>query len=137
MGNRANIVLPEHKLSIYLHWNGGPESVAAFLKYAEDVGIRHDDYYPARLMQIIGNFFGGTSSLGISSWDGSYTDHGDNGTYVIRTENSKEPDIKHRGVTRSLSELISTVRHHGYWSSEGDSIMDALAKANDPFFRKS
>lgn len=35
MGNRA-IVKPEGKdIGVYLHWNGGIDSVTAFLKYCE------------------------------------------------------------------------------------------------------
>lgn len=137
MGNRASIVLPEHKLSIYLHWNGGPESVAAFLKYAHDMGVRNDDYYPARLLQIIGNFFGGTNSLGVSALTDEPYDYGDNGIYTVRLENRNEPEIKHNNhASMTLTEFIQSVEKDSYWlPSEDETIMETLAKINDPFFK--
>ena len=35
MGNRAVITTENKKIGIYLHWNGGRDSVEAFLKYCE------------------------------------------------------------------------------------------------------
>ena len=68
MGNRAVITWEKkedpkqsHSLGIYLHWNGGIESVSAFLKYCELKGYRAPDsdcYGYARICQVIGNFFG-------------------------------------------------------------------------------
>ena len=57
------------------------------LKYCELQGYRaasHDDYSWARMCQVMGNFFGGSTPLGI----GPYTtdrqmDPGDNGIYII------------------------------------------------------
>ncbi len=144
MGNRASIVLPEHNLNIYLHWNGGPESIAAFLKYAEDVGIRHDDYYAPRLAQIIGNFMKGTNSVGLSSGTNISPEGLDNGVYRVRFKVDNEPVITHsqyccsdhsiKRITRTLSDFVTSVKRHEYWSSD-DTIMDALAKANDQFFK--
>jgi hypothetical protein len=89
MGNRAVITVApyaETNIGIYLHWNGGRESIEAFLQAAKALGMRSpggDPYYAmARLVQIIGNFFGGSTALGIglcSELDGE----SDNGTYVI------------------------------------------------------
>ena len=83
MGNRAIIKGRGKSLGIYLHWNGGRDSVEGFLKYCELKEYRTDEYGWARLCQVIGNFFGGGLSVGI----GIYTDnddHGDNGTYIIK-----------------------------------------------------
>ncbi len=90
MGNRAVIAFGDNHdaPAIYLHWNGGPESVLAFLKAADLLGVRNpatnDGYGAARLAQIIGNFLGGTLSLAIG------TRHGlrgaaswDNGVYTV------------------------------------------------------
>ncbi len=87
MGNRAVITTPERKVGIYLHWNGGRDTIEPLLKYCELQGYRppsSDEYGFARICQVMGNFFGGSTSLGV----GAYTtdrqmDPGDNGIYVI------------------------------------------------------
>ena len=68
MGNRAVIDM-DGKTGIYLHWNGGPESVASFLQVAKDYGLRpsdDDNYGTARFVQIIANYFGGDLSIGVA-----------------------------------------------------------------------
>lgn len=87
MGNRAVITTPEREVGLYLHWNGGRDTVEPLLRYCELQGYRapsQDEYGWARMCQVMGNFFGGSLSLGI----GPYTtdrqmDPGDNGIYVI------------------------------------------------------
>lgn len=69
MGNRAVITTSQSKdvqtsidIGVYLHWNGGRDSVEAFLSYCKLRGFRppeRDCYGWARLCQVIGNFFGG------------------------------------------------------------------------------
>lgn len=86
MGNRAVITTERKDLGVYLHWNGGRDSVEAFLKYCELKGYRcpeSDTYGWARLCQVIGNFFGGTNSVGISRYEESDRDNFDNGVYII------------------------------------------------------
>ena len=86
MGNRAVITTPDKKIGIYLHWNGGRDSVEAFLKYCELKGYRSPEascYGWARLCQVIGNFFGGDLSIGIGEYSRLDKDNGDNGVYVI------------------------------------------------------
>ena len=96
MGNRAVIAFQDENrkivqpdsLGIYLHWNGGPDSVTAFLDAAKELGIRREDEHgAARLCQIIGNWFGGTLSIGIGLCRTLDTDNGDNGTYVVDLKN--------------------------------------------------
>lgn len=87
MGNRAVITTEDKKIGVYLHWNGGRDSVEAFLLYCKLKGFRcpeYDSYGWARLCQVIGNFFGGELSLGIDTYDRLDTDNGDNGVYIIR-----------------------------------------------------
>ena len=87
MGNRAVITTERKDLGVYLHWNGGKDSVQAFLKYCELKGYaspEYDTYGWARLCQVIGNFFGGTNSVGISRYEESDRDNFDNGVYIIR-----------------------------------------------------
>lgn len=86
MGNRAVITTPDKKMGVYLHWNGGRDSVEAFLHYCELHGFRSPDRDPygwARLCQVIGNFFGGGLSVGVGLYDQLDTDNWDNGVYII------------------------------------------------------
>ena len=91
MGNRAVITTEENfknnGIGVYLHWNGGYDSVSAFLKYCELKGYRTPDtdcYGWARLCQVIGNFFGGSTSIGIDTVDKLDCDNYDNGVYIIK-----------------------------------------------------
>ena len=88
MGNRAIITSTRKELGIFLHWNGGRDSVEAFLRYCELRGFRPlpDDYGLSRLAQVIGNYFGGGLSLGILPYttDDQMADVADdNGVYVV------------------------------------------------------
>lgn len=89
MGNRAVIALEDkHDApAIYLHWNGGEDSVCAFIEAARRLDVRtpEDDppYFLARLGQIIANFFGGTISIGYGRR--GELDDSDNGLYVIES----------------------------------------------------
>ena len=93
MGNRAVITIKEKDTpqedwnSLYLHWNGGHDSVAPFLHVAKLYGIRcnsDSSYAIARLSQLIGNTLGGTLSLGVGAYKCLDTNNFDNGTYVIK-----------------------------------------------------
>ena len=87
MGNRAVITTEEEKIGVYLHWNGGRDSVEGFLAVCKELDHRcpEDDCYGwARLCQVIANFMGGTTSIGISTLDKLDCDNGDNGMYIIK-----------------------------------------------------
>ena len=90
MGNRAVITTRENfennGVGVYLHWNGGRDSVTAFLTYCKLQGYRTPDtdcYGWARLCQVIGNYFGGSTSLGIDTVSRLDCDNWDNGVYII------------------------------------------------------
>lgn len=92
MGNRAVITIKEENTpkedwrSVYLHWNGGRDSVEPIIHVAKLYGIRCNadpSYAIARLTQLIGNSLGGTLSLGVGTYSQLDTDNYDNGTYVI------------------------------------------------------
>lgn len=89
MGNRAVITTEEAMrndgLGVYLHWNGGRDSVEAFLEYCRLRGFRSPEgsYGMARLCQVIANFLGGGLSIGIDNLWHLDLDNGDNGVYVI------------------------------------------------------
>ena len=92
MGNRAVITTKDKKIGVYLHWNGGRDSVEAFLRYCELQRFRYpeeDCYGWARLCQIIANFFTEPDdyskglSIGIDQYSKLDTDNYDNGVYII------------------------------------------------------
>lgn len=88
MGNRAIVKAVGKDIGVYLHWNGGVDSVTAFLKYCELREFRsfEDAYGVARFCQVVGNFFGGGLSIGVYSgvgetkYDANYID---NGIYIV------------------------------------------------------
>ena len=92
MGNRAVITASKTRtkdVGIYLHWNGGEESVQAFLDVAKARGFRDpssdESYGLARLCGLIHEFFGvdQDTSLGIGTLEQLDCDNYDNGVYVI------------------------------------------------------
>jgi hypothetical protein len=88
MGNRALIVFKACGVTspaISLHWNGGPESVYAFIDALGRYGVRVDaNYEAARFIQIAGNFLGGTLSVGVRNVDRvEDLECEDSGVYVI------------------------------------------------------
>ena len=90
MDNRAVITtktnFENNGVGVYLHWNGGRDSVQAFLTYCKMKGYRaptNDNYGWARLCQVIGNFFSGSTSIGIDVCNNLDCDNWDNGTYII------------------------------------------------------
>ncbi len=93
MGNRAVIAFVDDKgkqdknsVGIYLHWNGGRDSVEGFLQAAKDYGIRSGSYGVARLTQIICNSFPGTLSVGVGVVKKLDCDNWDNGVYWVDKE---------------------------------------------------
>lgn len=85
MGNRAVITTTAKDLALYLHWNGGRDTVEPLLKYCELQGYRppsQDNYGWARMAQVMGNFFGGSLSVGVDTFK-NLGDPGDNGVYII------------------------------------------------------
>lgn len=94
MGNRAVITASKSRdvqksqdIGVYVHLNGGRDSVEAFLKYCELKKYRSpsdDNYGWARLCQVIGNYFGGTTSVGIDRCEELDCNNYDNGVYIIK-----------------------------------------------------
>ena len=92
MGNRAVICITEKKsydenaIGIYLHWNGGRDSVEGFLGIAKKVmeSRGQDSQYAAlRLVQVIGNVMGGNLSAGLDICKNLDADNYDNGVYLV------------------------------------------------------
>ena len=128
MGNRCVITDEARTISVYLHWNGGIGSVEGFLTYCGMKGCRgfgeDTSYAAARLIQVVGNFFGGYLSLGVSPYSTDEAeDPGDNGIYVVRgwkivkhlvRENWDKPgldekDIEHEKREYPLDEMLRAI----------------------------
>ena len=127
MGNRAVITIKEKDVpqedwnSLYLHWNGGRDSVEPFLHVAKLYGIRCQEdssYAIARLSQLIGNTLGGTLSLGVGAYKCLDT-HSDNGVYVVEDW-----------------EIVDRLNHDGYEQSEYnfDEFVAEIRSMNDEVF---
>ena len=90
MGNRAVITTRKDlkDIGVYLHWNGGRDSVEGFLTYCKIKGYcppEHDNYGWAYLCTIIGNYFNQSGlSLGVDVANKLDCDNWDNGTYIIK-----------------------------------------------------
>ena len=117
MGNRAVITTRENfknnGVGVYLHWNGGRDSVSAFLKYCELKGYRSPDsdcYGWARLCQVIANFFGGSTSIGIDMVN-KLDCNGDNGVYIIEGWKiaDRENAPSHEQDTWDMSEMLAGI----------------------------
>lgn len=84
MGNRAIIKGITGTAAVYLHWNGGRDSIEAFLEYCKIRGFDkfNSSYGFARFLQVVSNFMGGDGlSVGVCSiYEKSA---GDNGIYWV------------------------------------------------------
>lgn len=117
MGNRAIIVFTNSDCTnysplVYLHWNGGPESVYQFLAELDRREVRADQYYEcARFIGIVAQYFDNeyysTTSLGTSNGPKNLGEvselpdqYGlDNGIYLVCREDG------HKFVRRWLGQL--------------------------------
>lgn len=132
MGNRAVITTKggdrKNKLGVYLHWNGGRDSVKAFLKYCDMRGFRYpedDNYGWARLTQVIANFFGGDLSIGIDICDRLDCDNWDNGVYLIEKWKIVGREDFHNGVEQDEYDLLSMLIDIDHHQPKGDQIGEA------------
>lgn len=87
MGNRALITSVNKDLAVYLHWNGGRDSVERFCEYCSLRGFRppsRDNYGYARLAQVAANYLGAEGlSVGVQDYMPGDGEDMDNGTYVL------------------------------------------------------
>lgn len=132
MGNRAVITTKggdrKNKLGVYLHWNGGRDSVKAFLKYCDMRGFRYpenDNYGWARLTQVIANFFGGDLSIGIDICDRLDCDNWDNGVYLIEKWKIVGREDFHDGVEQDEYDLLSMLIDIDQHQPKSDQIGEA------------
>jgi len=97
-----------------LHWNGGRDSVEAFLAFCKLKEYRSPEtngYGWARLCQVIGNYFGGSLSIGVGISSRLDYDNGDNGVYIISDweivdrQYQKRPEQKTHDLREMLDEI--------------------------------
>ena len=130
MGNQAVVVLESApEVGIYLHWNGGPESVLAFLQAAKDRGVRSPGSDPpyclGRLVQTIGEFFSEDGTYDTSLGVGVLADldvHGDNGVYYV----GDEWEISRREHTHDLTRTVGQLAEHD--RKKYNDIVEGLAE---------
>lgn len=92
MGNRAVVTwAPDENiddcLGVYLHWNGGIDSIKAFLTYCKIREFREpdkDNYGYSHFCQVVCNYFGGGLDCGIDLCKNLDCDNGDNGVYLCK-----------------------------------------------------
>ena len=146
MGNRAFVIFEEDgeiSPAVYLHWNGGPESVYPFLDELDRRQVRADiAYAPARFIAVVAEFMDQEHytglSLGVMNGPEAITidaldpfNHGDNGVFVV-TRGNGERRIRRFVPGSKLAELSpeDTERekreayNHPY--SAGDETIKAL-----------
>lgn len=134
MGNRCILTLEneqgtQHPIALYLHWNGGLESVLAFIQYTWDTYPRvHGDLFTfhARLCQVLGNFFpNGLSLYGHPLDEAAGVAEGcDNGRFHF-TVGRTGFELKDR------AEEVEKAKLHEYWTGSDGTIFD-LIKRNMP-----
>ena len=76
-------------VGVYLHWNGGKDSIVPFCRACKQIGFRcpTDDfsYGVARFVQLVANYFGGLTdtSVGVNTLEHLDCDNYDNGVFVV------------------------------------------------------
>ena len=137
MGNRAVLVwkdkdgnYDDNSIGVYLHWNGGRDSVEAFLAYCEMCGYESPTEDPIgyeRFVEVVRGFFGSSrttvETAPISQLD---TDNYDNGMYVCRGW-----DIVDRKYLRGKEQLCYGFRDMLYAINNGQT--DPLAEEDLDF----
>lgn len=128
MGNRA-IIIPriprksEPVVSIYVHWNGGLESVLAFCevcrqrKFADPTDC--ESYAMARFCGLIHEFFGIKDSLNL-------------GLYVFTRKEWLEGDFEDNGVY-VLGKNWEIVEHKGGYYGNGTTIDDLSEQEKEKY----
>lgn len=75
------------KVGVYLHWNGGYDSIMPFCMACRELGFRsptYDDYGIACFVQLARNFLGIDGlGVGVDSLSNLDCNNGDNGVFVV------------------------------------------------------
>lgn len=147
MGNRAFVTSVNGKLGVYLHWNGGYDSVSAFLEYCKLKGYRpfEDSYGMARFIQVVSNYFGGSVSIGVEPAKYDCFDKGpkasdyDNGVYyvkgwdIVRRDFSgmEQKNHKLKDMLKSIDEAQPVKEQLGVKFLDADNIPTSEIKLGD------
>lgn len=138
MGNRAVIAFESESLQqtlnevgLYLHWNGGLESVEGFCKAADELEISEK----ARFIQMVANWFGGQLSVYVDQVRKLDHDNGDNGTYVLSKASGNWKVAKRYFHTAEDTYGASTSNraNHVEWVEE---LSKEVVEANKAIFNK-
>lgn len=123
MGNRANVIFigSEGEISpcVYLHWNGGPESIYAFIHEMNRRRYRKDAWYEcARFIGMLAEFTDTnncvTTSIGVvngpskvtgANLDKIMTDSSDNGFYIVNRNTGIVQRFKTDYTVNKLKEM--------------------------------
>ena len=106
MGNRAVIITESADMGLYLHWDGSPNQVQAFLSFCELMGYRSpetDGYGWAQLAKVIGNYIDENKrsrGLSIGLFSIRSPQHSPKNTAEFRAENDS---LRPKGGTSLLS----------------------------------
>ena len=135
MGNRAVITASTTKttgVGIYVHWNGGLESVLAFLHVAKERGYRDPTNDPAygmaRLCGLVCEFFGLKldTCVGIGQLKELNCNNGDNGVYVIGADWTIQRRWGSGSRQEKMLESLTTAQRENY-----DTIVKQLTEADE------
>ncbi len=89
MGNRAIITTKERGVGLYLHWNGGRDSIEAFLEYCRLKGYRspgRERWSYEDLERVVRNFIGDRTTVKVIEYVSDREAARlacDNGVYVV------------------------------------------------------
>ena len=120
MGNRAVIEFENTGTGVYLHWNGGKDSIDPLLAVAKEYGIPTSENPPADLVQVIKNTFDNQMTIEFNSIDQLDCDNFDNGVYVI--------DLNFNIVDRKYN------KHPEQNEYDFDGFVEFVKSKNDKYF---
>lgn len=110
-----------YKVGVYLHWNGGMDSITAFCEVCKRMKFRgpvSDSYGVARFVQVVANFFGdGGLSVGVDTLMHLDCNNYDNGVYVvddkweiIGREFRRGREQKKHDVNKMVADILSNYK---------------------------
>lgn len=149
MGNRAIVVFKDQYESsaVYLHWNGGPESVYTMLGVMQEYGLNSHSagYSAARFIMVASAVITGHLSLGTCSVPKSLAkasnDEGlDNGVYLVAIGGATKVDRYGRNGKVPLAQVEAEQRiaaKHGYNQpdAEGKTMRDRIIERLGPMLK--
>ena len=136
MGNRAIITVEdedkrEHPVALYVHWNGGLESVEAFMQVAWEAPRNSNSLYDFHisLCTLLRNYWPDGLCLYGHPLDEVKASAGgcDNGHYRYRVYKTQPPKLVHwseKPKGKSLNDCVQEARAHEYWTAADDIVSD-------------